>query len=130
MFIDSPPTKFLSSVYPPLFEVVILFYCVMIDRYKKLVTVAEAMVAEQGQFADNVCQMSVGVHGGLGVVVLGMFGITSSTYYSDENQYMPEYGITYKEYHFFWVEDEWVTENEKKIEREVSATEDLEDLPF
>ena len=79
----------------------------MLDRYKKLVTVAEAMVTTYHQFHTDVCQMNVSVDGDNGVIGLGVFGLVGHSYHPDENQYMPEYDVTYKSYRYSWVDNEW-----------------------
>jgi hypothetical protein len=102
----------------------------MLDRYMKLVIVAEVMVTRLNECHEELVQLNVSVSGDKGVVGLGVFGHIGNVYYPDENQYMPEYDTTYESYDFFWVEGEWVSEHEKRIEREVSAIEDYDELPF
>ena len=47
----------------------------MLDRFKKLVAVAEEMVTEYNEVGHNVESIVVDVEGDFGVVCIGVFGL-------------------------------------------------------
>lgn len=102
--------------------------------YKKLVTVAEAMVASHEEFVADVESVEVSVTGNQGHIRLGFVGIVGSSYCSEDNVVYPEYGIDYKVYHYAFVEGEWsVLPREEVIVQSSSACVEeawVDDLPF
>ena len=63
------------------------------------------MVTTYIQHVGDVYEMSVSMQGQEGLITLGVFGLVGSKYYPDENQYMPEYGATFKSYRYVLVDD-------------------------
>lgn len=109
------------------------FGSVMIYIYKKLVTVAEAMVATYDQFEGDVVSVEVSAQGDKGHIRLGMFCLVGSTYYPDENQHMPNYDIVYKVYHYAFVDGKWCAvpgEQVMPVENAVVQETWVDDLPF
>jgi hypothetical protein len=104
----------------------------MLDRYKKLVAVAEDMATRISEHGD-VQSIEVTVSGKYGFIEIGVFCETGCTYYPDENQYMPEYGLVSSGGNYIWLEDtqEWETEKQMRLEAELNAYENtMPDLPF
>jgi hypothetical protein len=109
-----------------------LFDCAMLDRFQKLVAVAEAMVAEWHERSLGVNGMNVHVEYNQGFVRLGMVR-EYAVYYPDENQYMPEYAMDYVTYYFTWVDDTWVKDVPECLEAPKPVyvkEEDWDELPF
>jgi hypothetical protein len=104
----------------------------MLDRYKKLVAVAEDMATELSQHGD-VTSMEIFMGSKHSYVEIGLFCEVGGTYYPDENVVMPDYGVMYRRTNYIWLEDtqEWETEAQMRLEAEISAYEDtMPDLPF
>lgn len=107
----------------------------MINVYKKLVTVAEDTVTAYNQHVGDVYELSVSVQGNQGCITVGVFGIVGSTYYPDENQYMPEYGMDYNSFHYELVDGEWVNKPKQvavPVENDGATVQEnfIDDLPF
>lgn len=104
----------------------------MIDKFRKLVAVAEAMVAEWHEMCLGVEGMHVHVEYNQGFVRLGMVR-EYAVYHPDENQYMPEYAMDYNTYYFTWVDDTWVRNVPERLEAPSPVyveNEDWDELPF
>lgn len=102
----------------------------MLDRFKKLVAVAEEMVTEYNNAGHNVDGMNVHVECNQGFIRLGTMR-EYAVYYPDENQYMPEYALDYDTYYFTWVDNTWVKDVPKCLEAPVHVEEeDWDELPF
>ena len=67
----------------------------MLDRFKKLVAVAEEIVTEYNEVGHNVESIVVDVEGDFGVVCIGVYGLLSSHYCPDDNVVHPDYGVVY-----------------------------------
>lgn len=93
----------------PVNAAVLLSHSVMIDKFRKLVAVAEEMATEWNNAGDCVEGMDVQVQGSRGVVRVGVMR-EYPVYFPDENVYMPEYGVDYIDYYYNWVDGEWVRE--------------------
>ena len=104
----------------------------MIDKFKKLVAVAEAMAAEWGEMGFGVDGIEVQVEGLGGIVRLGMMR-EFPVYYPDENQYMPEYAMDYSSFYYTWGEYGWV-KDEPMIVGAANPFEvreqEIDELPF
>lgn len=100
----------------------------MIDKFVKLVAVAEEMATAWNDEGDSVAGMSVQVEGNQGVVRVGAmreYGV----YHPDENVYMPEYGVDYNDCYFTWTEGKWVRELPKPVMVSECVVEE-DELPF
>jgi len=111
---------------------VVLFHCAMIDKFNKLVAVAEVMVAEWNEMTIGVTGVEVRVEGLGGTVRLGMMR-EFAVYHPDENQYMPEYAMDYDSYYFTWIDNRWM-KDEPMIVGAPSPfelrEEEVDELPF
>ena len=104
----------------------------MINKYKKLVAVAEDMATQISQYGD-VQSIEVTVSGKYGYIELQVVCETGCTYCPEKNQYMLDYDIFPKSCKYIWLEDtqEWETEAQMRLEAEISAYENtMPDLPF
>jgi hypothetical protein len=104
----------------------------MINKYKKLVAVAEDMAAVWNEAGNDVSGIKVCMEDNTGTVSLGEWCVVGRYYSSDDNVVFPEYGIGYKMYHFTWVDDAWVEDKPEIVER-IHVQEDEEEwdeLPF
>lgn len=103
----------------------------MIDRFKKLVAVAEDMASKWNDKNLSVEAICSWVEEDKGFVKIGTMGVVGVTYSHDDNCQFPEYGVVYTHYTFDWIDGEW-----KEIVPtvfEVMAVSDLElfdELPF
>ena len=107
------------------FGKVILFDSTMIDRYKKLVAVAEDMATRLQDAGVHVDGCDVHVENERGIVRLGLWVVVGSTYCSEDNIFEPEFEIDYRTYHFYWSGEEWKEEIVVEI-----VEEDYDELPF
>ena len=103
----------------------------MIDKFRKLVAVAEDMAAEWSEKGMDVCGMEVHVEGHGGIIKLGQWR-EYPVYYPDENQYMPEYGIDYSSYYYSWIDQAWVKDEPMVVEvrEREDWVDELPELPF
>lgn len=103
----------------------------MLDRYNKLVAVAEEMVTEYNNVGHSVEGIVVDVEGDFGVIRVGVFGLVSSSYCPDENVVMPEYGVVYYSEPYTWNDGMW----EKPMAQPttpmmITSSEEEDELPF
>jgi len=103
----------------------------MIDKFRKLVAVAEDMAAQRNEMCVGVDGIDVHVEGHEGMVRLGMMG-EYAVYYPDENQYMPEYGMDYVTYYYTWVDDAWVKKEPVYLvaNSPFEENQEFDELPF
>ena len=80
----------------------------MIDRYKKLVAVAEDMATRLIELGVSVDGVVVEVEGHGGIVRLGSGDVIGSSYCPDDNVYQPVFGVDYRNYYFSWTSEEWI----------------------
>jgi hypothetical protein len=85
---------------------VFLFYF-MLDKYRKLVAVAEDMASEWNDCEMSVEGIEVSVELNVGTVSIGMMR-EYAIYCSEENQYEPSYAMDYTKTVFDWVDGDWV----------------------
>ena len=104
----------------------------MLDRFKKLVAVAEEMVTEYNEVGHNVESIVVDVEGDFGVVCIGVYGLVSSSYYPDENVVMPDYGVVYYSEPFTWKEGKWEKPMAQPAPTMITSSfeEEVDELPF
>jgi hypothetical protein len=101
----------------------------MLARYNKLVAVAEEMVTGLNDAGHCVDGLQVQAEANAGIVRVGTFGIVSSSYCPDDNVVHPEYGVSYSNYYYTWVDGQW-REDEPWVVSVVSREEEIDDLPF
>ena len=102
-----PPTSKARTDVPPInSERFILFDSTMMNKFKKLVAVAEEMATQWELVSTDVEGIHVSVEGVKGIISLGGV-IEYPVYHPDENVYMPEYGLEYTRLEFKWVNDTW-----------------------
>jgi hypothetical protein len=106
----------------------------MLDKYKKLVIVAEAMVAEMHACQECVEGVEVSIELNVGVIRLGRMR-EYAVYCPEENQYEPSYAIDYTTDRCYdWIENEWMKRVPKIQERhhsvEYNPFEYIDELPF
>ena len=85
---------------------VFLFYF-MLDKYRKLVAVAEDMAAEWHECEESVEGIELSVELNVGTISIGRMR-EYAVYCPDENQYMPDYAMDYRNTYFDWVDGDWV----------------------
>lgn len=102
----------------------------MIDKFRKLVAVAEDMAAKWNEMGENVEGVVVDVEGDFGVVRIGVFGIVNSSYFPDENVVMPEYGVKYYGEPFNWDGNDWREALPQVIVNDVECEMIEDELPF
>ena len=104
----------------------------MLDRFKKLVAVAEEIVTEYNEVGHNVESIVVDVEGDFGVVCIGVFGLVSSSYCLDENVVMPDYGVVYYSEPFTWKEGKWEKPMAQPAPTMITSSfeEEVDELPF
>ena len=104
----------------------------MIDKFKKLVAVAEAMAAEWGEMGVDVEGVEVQVEGLGGTVKLGTTHVGGS-YCPDDNVVHPVYYIGYDTRYYSWRDNSWV-KDEPMIVGAPSPFEvreqEIDELPF
>lgn len=103
----------------------------MMDKYNKLVAVAEDMAAVWNEAGNDVSGIKVCMEDNVGWVGLGQWCVVGRYYSSDDNVVFPEYGIDYKMYYFTWTGSEWI-EDKREVRVELVQTEEEEwdELPF
>jgi hypothetical protein len=79
----------------------------MMDKFKKLVAVAEDMASKWNQKALSVEGICAWVEEDKGFVKIGTMGIVGVTYSHDDNCQFPENGVVYTHYTFDWIDGEW-----------------------
>ncbi len=102
----------------------------MIDRYLKLVAVAEDMAAEWSGCGLSVEGVAVEVEGNFGVVRIGVHGIIGSNFSHDDNVHFPEYGVVYYSEPFNWEDGGWKEALPQPMVWSGVAEEDADELPF
>ena len=103
----------------------------MLDRYKKLVAVAEEMVTRWNDAGECVEGLDVHVEYNQGLVRVGVHGVVGVSYSSDDNVHFPEYGVDYNRYHFEWDGEGWVELKPMVHTIAVESCEEADDpLPF
>lgn len=108
-----------------------LFDCAMLDRFKKLVAVAEEMVTEYNNVGQNVDGIVVDVEHDFGVIRIGVYGLVSSAYCPDDNVVMPEYGVAYHSEPYHWKDGRWEKAlQEVKPVMVLGPFEEEDELPF
>ena len=102
----------------------------MLDRFKKLVAVAEEMATKRHNAGESVEGIDVQVEGSQGVVRVGVYAVVGVTFSSDDNVHFPEYGVDYWNYYYDWRGEGWV-EHQPLVQTEaVGFCEEADDLPF
>ena len=121
-------------MYPPIFlEGFILFHSTMIDRYKKLVAVAEDMATRLNDAGVSVDGVVVEVEGHGGIVRIGSCDIIGSSYCSDDNVHHPVFGVDYRSYYFSWINGEWIEDEIVLPQMDLAQIEEanvIDELPF
>jgi hypothetical protein len=112
---------------------VFLFYF-MLDKYRKLVAVAEDMAAEWHECEMSVEGIQVSVELNVGIIRIGMMR-EYAVYCPDENQYEPSYAMDYTDTYFDWVDGDWVKRVPEVVEYkrphlEYNPFEYIDELPF
>ena len=79
----------------------------MLDKYRKLVAVAEDMAAEWHACEESVEGIELSVELNVGTVSIGRMR-EFATYHPDENQYEPDYAMDYTKTVFDWIDGDWV----------------------
>ena len=102
----------------------------MIDKFVKLVAVAEAMATAWNDAGDCVEGMDVQVECNQGVVRVGVFGIVGVNFSSDDNVHFPEYGVDYRNYYYDWIDGEWILNQPKVVGQSFVEVEEIDPLPF
>lgn len=101
----------------------------MLDKFRKLVAVAEEMATAWGEYGESVEGLDVQVEGSQGCVRLGRM-TQFAVYHPDENVYMPEYGVDYNTYYYNWIDGEWVKQSPKVSERVAVEEQESDELPW
>ena len=109
----------------------------MLDKYIKLVAVAEDMVTELHECEESVEGIEVSVELNVGTISIGRMR-EFATYHPDENQYMPDYAMDYKNTYFDWTDDAWVKRAPAVVKYErnfdpfvtTDPFADVDELPF
>jgi len=105
----------------------------MLDRFKKLVAVAEEMVTAWEKYGMDVQGMEVLVEGEGGVVKIANVEVTGS-YCPDDNVVYPIYYVDYKSHYFTWIDNDWVRNEPISIIKEAISPfeekEEFDELPF
>jgi hypothetical protein len=102
MYNVTPPSENRLSVYPPSLYKVILSFCTMIDKYKKLVVIAEAMAMEWNEKGFSLDSFNVKTEWLKGTVTLGSIQQCGSTYCPDDNVHYPVEEMVYMSVDFKW----------------------------
>lgn len=98
----------------------------MIDKFRKLVALAESIATRYNDAGDTVEGFNVHVELNNGFVRVGIMQ-EHAVYHPDENVYMPEYHVSYNTYMYDWVDNKWV----KKVTTYAPLDEDeVDELPF
>ena len=77
------------------------------DRFKKLVAVAEDMASKWNEKALSVEGICAWVEVDKGYVKIGTMGIVGVTWSHDDNCQFPEYGVVYTHIAYEWVDGDW-----------------------
>ena len=104
----------------------------MLDRYKKLVAVAEEIVTEYHEVGHDVEGIVVDVEHDFGVVRIGVYGLLSSHYCPDDNVVHPDYGVVYYSEPFIWKEGKWEKPMAQPAPTMITSSfeEEVDELPF
>ena len=129
----TPPSLNGSRCTPLVGEEVVLYHSAMINKFIKLVAVAEAMAAGWEESGMDVQGVEVMVEGVGGVVKIGNVEVTGS-YCPDDNVVHPIFYVDYKSHYFTWVDNEWVRDEPISIIKEAMSpfgqNEEFDELPF
>lgn len=77
------------------------------DRFKKLVAVAEDIASKWNEKALSVEGVCAWLEGDKGFVKVGTMGVVGVTYSHDDNCQFPEYGVVYTHFIYDWVDGDW-----------------------
>ena len=102
----------------------------MIDKFKKLVAVAEDMAARWSQSGECVEGVVVDVEGDFGVVRIGVHGVIGSNFSHDDNVHFPEYGVAYHSEPFNWEDGDWRKALPQPMVWSGVEEEEVDELPF
>jgi hypothetical protein len=104
----------------------------MIDKFRKLVAVAEEMATSWNENEVCVDAVEIQVEGHGGIVRLGRMR-EYAVYHPDENQYMPEYAMDYDSYYYTWIDGRWMKDEPMIVEARSpvwTEEEEWDELPF
>jgi len=104
----------------------------MLDKFRKLVAVAEEMATSWNEMGLDVSGMEVQVEGHGGIVRVGTWR-EYAVYHPDENQHMPEYCMDYTTYYYTWIDGQWMKDEPMIVEAASPfemREEEIDDLPF